>query len=284
MITTPEWWDIKRGDRIPQLFGYGVFEGTCIPPKWAEYTNRSYVTKVIVPSTHTKNAFIKGGTKEDKIVVIPHGVNLESFYPKDRPKNDYYRFLFVGGWAQGENDRKGLEILLRAFCAEFKPEEKVELFLKINSSYQDPQVVINNLESLGLPKDRPRIQVTFDMVDDNRLAEVYRTSDCFVMPTKGEAFCMPCLEAMACGLPVIATDFGGQTDYLPKEGLIKIEKFIPATGEPWIYEWAMWALPSQEHLQQLMRKAFNGELKGHPELAKDYSWKNTANKIVEMMK
>ncbi len=41
-------------------------------------------------------------------------------------------------------------------------------------------------------------------VDDERLADCYRAADVFVMPSSHEGFCIPVLEAMACGLPVIA--------------------------------------------------------------------------------
>ena len=285
MISAPEYWEVKAGDKIKNFIPIGIFEGTQVSPNWIRIAEKDFVTKLIVPSEHTKKAFESWQNEKvnKKLVIIPHGVSLNIFKPIERPKNEKFRFLFVGGWKTGIYDRKGLDIALKAFCAEFKPEEPVEFFIKFNMAYQDQNTVINNLNALNLPLERPKISLSFDQISEEKLVKVYQESDCFVMPTKGEAFCMPCLEALATGLPVIATDFGGQTDYLPKEGLIKVEKFIPATAEPWIYEWAKWAIPSQSHLQELMRKAFNGELKGNLEITKNYSWNNEAKKIVELL-
>src|SRR5262249_28194243 len=48
----------------------------------------------------------------------------------------------------------------------------------------------------------------------NNLASLYNACDVFVSLTASEGFCLPFLEALACELPVIAPDFGGQKDYL----------------------------------------------------------------------
>lgn len=49
--------------------------------------------------------------------------------------------------------------------------------------------------------------------DDSKLAQIYRAMDVFALPTMGEGFGLPILEAMACGVPVIATDYSGHLDY-----------------------------------------------------------------------
>ena len=283
MIVTPEWLEVKSGDRIKKLCCYGVFEGTKVPPYWVDIAKKDYVYKIIVPSQHTKQAWINGGLSENKLIIIPHGYN-PVFKPEGKKKfnDDVFRFLFVGGWRNGPFDRKRVDLLVRAFCAEFKPEEKVELFLKFNMAYQDQNNIVNQLNILNLPEKRPKIALSFDTVPDEGMAEMYRSCQCFINPTMGESFSIPNLEAVACGVPSLATNFGGQTDFLPKEWLIAIDKMIPAPAEPWIYSWAEWAVPDMLDMQRHMRKAFNGELKGNPELTKGLTWENTARKIKEL--
>ena len=61
-------------------------------------------------------------------------------------------------------------------------------------------------------------------VSDAELPSFYNAADLFVLPSKsGEGLPLVSLEAMACGLPVIATDVGGVREILP-EGY---GKFVP---------------------------------------------------------
>ena len=45
-------------------------------------------------------------------------------------------------------------------------------------------------------------------------AALFRVADCFVLPTHGEGWCRPCMEAMAAGLPAIVTGWSGHTDFM----------------------------------------------------------------------
>lgn len=307
MINLPPYWSVKSGDRT-KFHGFCVFEGDKLPPGWVKTMNKDFVTSVLVPSNHTKLACEASGINKP-IHVIPHGVDTSIYHPNYTkvpvPPEDENKFnlLYLGGYKDGERDRKGLDIALRAFCAEFKPEEKVIFRAKINPAYCPPNQVDprtgmcfhckQNLESLKLPPidQRPRVVLINGYFNDKELAQLYASHDALVAPSKAEAFNLPCLEAMACGTPVIATNYGGQTDYISTENgyLINVEKMEPATGETWLYEDVNWARPSQKHLQEIMRYCYEHqeEVKQKKtkalETANKYTWQNSAKALLKVL-
>jgi len=93
-----------------------------------------------------------------------------------------------------------------------------------------------------------------DTVSYKQLPDVlYNQGDVFVSPTMGDAFNIPCLEALACGLPVITTNFGGQVDYVnDKNGWLIDYDLVPVTWDI-NYESNQWAKPNIGMLRKTLR-------------------------------
>ena len=267
-----------------------VFEGENIPKWWSMILNDFKM--FFVPSQHTLDAC---GENKNKGVIIPHGFN-EKIFKKTEPmmdlKDDRFTFLYVGGWAQGENDRKNLVFLLRAFSEEFKADEKVKLIVKINSCYNQPNFNPGaEIEKINLPKERPPVIITNANMPEIAMAKLYSTADIFVCPTRAEAFGMPFLESLACGVPVIAGGFGGQLTMCSNDcGYILDDfKLVPSKDRDICYEGINWAEYNMEQLKKFMREAFNNpELckeKGRKglEIAKDFTWAHSAKKVIEVL-
>jgi glycosyltransferase involved in cell wall biosynthesis len=291
MISFPEYWKVKSGDRLPAFIGYGVWEGDRISKSWETHINQSkFINEIWVPSEHTKKAF---SVVDKPIYVVPHGVDPYVFkIDRTIKKADEFTFLYVGGWKDGEADRKGMDIAMRAFCAEFKKGEKVKLICKVNMAYQDPQTVLNNVQKLNLPSpdSRPEIQVHFQNYPEKELVKFYQSADVFVAPYKADAFNMSVAESMACGCFPIATRFGGPEDYM-KYGTLIGGELIPSTGGM-MYEGVKWMQPDQKELQYCMRSSFEagretiqatGEL-ASKHIRENYTWEKTAEKAIERMK
>ena len=63
------------------------------------------------------------------------------------------------------------------------------------------------------------------------MAALYKSCDCFVLASRAEGFGIVYLEALACGLPVIATGWGGQTCFLNGNNSLLVEyRHVPAQG------------------------------------------------------
>jgi glycosyltransferase involved in cell wall biosynthesis len=90
----------------------------------------------------------------------------------------------------------------------------------------------------------------------------------FVLPTKGEGWGLPILEAMACELPCIVTDYSGLTEYANDDNcyLIRVHEMKKVEDPEFFhpaFDWGQWAQPDTEHLRHLMRFVYE-----HPDYAR----------------
>lgn len=304
VIQMPNQWCYTYNMRPKKFAGFGVFEGTEAPRHWAEEVNKKEVDLVFVPSKHTKEAFMKAGAEQQKIRIVPHGVDTKLFKPNAPipvgfPKNELkgFNFLYVGGWVDGVNDRKGLDILLKAYTDEFKHGEDVYLIAKLNLAYSRPGWNIGQeVAKLGLKKKGERAEFTIMGNKDQNIsytheemAGIYALGDVHVCPTKGEAFGMNFLEAMACGVPNIFTKFGGQNDFCNEENGWGLDyELKPATGG-YLYEQSLWANVKVDDLRKKMRYCFDHRdevkkkgLQGVKD-AQAFTWDESAKACVEAL-
>ena len=143
-------------------------------------------------------------------VVIPNGVDVERFHPDVRPMEQFVdgrpNILFVGRLEK----RKGLTHLLDAFA--WVKRDIPEARLIIVGAYDDLEKIPFVLQShyLGLS------DVHFvGRVSDDELARYYGTADVFCAPSTGmESFGIVLLEAMASGVPTVASDIDGYRDVM----------------------------------------------------------------------
>jgi len=275
----PQYW---RGG-FGKLIGHFVHEGTRLFPDWAGYLNK--VEKLWVPSNATKNLF-RWNDVTVPIKVIPHGIN--NLYKPKESKNDEFLFLSVNSWTGMPGDRKGTDLLIRAFNEEFKQDEPVKLLLKISTFWRRG---INFMEAVMNITKKPNKNILFNdaYVPEKELVKYYQKADCFVSPTRGEAFGLTILNAMACGLPVLVTKDinSGHMDFC-RDYAYWIETSGVCDGDPTFYfPGNKLAEPDLEDLKAKMRWMYENKdkirkrgLKSSSYVRKNFSWDKTAKEIL----
>ena len=203
--------------------------------------------------------------------------------------NKPFVFLVQKGWRGTMWDRGGVQFCLLAFAQEFSKNENVKMIVKLNPAYINPEIIGQSIQQLNLPEDRAQININCDAVPFDKLPLLYNQADCFVCATRAEAFNLPGMEAMACGLPTIQTNFGGQTDYMTIENSKIINYDLEEVKEDIMYEEAKWATPKIESIRENLRWAFNNQdkIKEMGKLAeedsKNWTWDKSAEKIISVL-
>lgn len=247
--------------------GITMLECDRLPQTWVERCNQ--MDQVWVPSTFNHATFISSGVDPQKIKVVPIGVDVDRFHPSIPPMKIRERkgdFLFLSNfeWIS----RKGYDLLLRAYLEEFTASDPVTLVIKTYDGSQfDPHGAKMRREWEEMIKrygivHPPSLKLITDGMAYEEIPSFYTAGDCYIIPTRGEGWNLPALEAMSSGLPVITTDWSAHLDFVNEENgyLIQVDKLepIPAYGIPndKIYSGALWAVPSYSDLRKWMRHAF----------------------------
>jgi glycosyltransferase involved in cell wall biosynthesis len=189
------------------------------PVEWVRDA-RLCADRVWVPSDYVRNQFVAGGMPSGIVEVVPNGFDPARFSPEgealDLPRRASCTFLFVGGtiW------RKGTDLLVAAWDQAFGPDDDVMLVIKDfgTGTWYRGQTLQSELRRYATRTDIAPVIYLDQEVSSPEIASLYRAADVLVVPYRGEGFCLPALEAMACGLPVIHTGTGPTAEFVPDAG------------------------------------------------------------------
>jgi glycosyltransferase involved in cell wall biosynthesis len=184
------------------------------PPAWAAKI-RADCDELWVHSRWTRAQAIASGIEADRVRIVPHGIDETLFRP-DGPAhplttNRRFRFLFVGATVV----RKGVDILLAAYDRAFGPRDDVCLVIKDHPGdvFYRGASLGNEIRARAADPQRPALEYLDAHFTPARLAALYRACDVAVFPYRAEGFCLPALEALASGIPLIVPRFGACLDY-----------------------------------------------------------------------
>jgi glycosyltransferase involved in cell wall biosynthesis len=255
------WLDLSSavGDRVVWRT---MFETSSLPSPWVKQAE--VADEVWVPSTFNIRTFSGAGVARSKLRRIPEPIDTMRFDPDKASPTQLpvqgFVFLSIFSW----DLRKGWDILLRAYVEEFSAQEPVALVIKaapLNSSVSEIQrQVCDFLVQIGNPR-MPQLLLLTEDVPPEEMPSLYRAADAFVLPSRGEGWGRPYMEAMAMGLPTIGTRWSGNLDFMTDCNSYLIDCSIEivspmAARELPHYSQQYWAQPSVAHLRELMRTVF----------------------------
>jgi glycosyltransferase involved in cell wall biosynthesis len=258
-VQTGHWWAV----------GATGFPTDRVPAAWVPALNA--MDEIWVPSAFNAETFARSGVVRDRIHVVPLAspVLRRPADPGRRYRLDTARsrrFLSVTRL----EERKAWKELLRAWLEAFAPGDDVALVLWIEPDAREPvdsDALVARIAAwiaeLGRdPADIPEITVVAEPLDPGQVADLMAQCQAFVLPSRGESWCQPMMEAFAMGLPVVATRFGGALAYLndenaflvDPEGLVAVSD--EAARERPHFRGHRWAEPGHDSLVRSMRRIF----------------------------
>lgn len=186
------------------------------------------IDHILAISSLSKKALIMEGYPEEKITVVPHGLDLEKFKPgkKDETlgkrlglERDDFVILSVGRlvWEKGFAD---LILAAKKLLEDKDLKGKNLKFLFLGEGLQKSELV-GLAERLGVRK-----KVIFSPnFPYSKMPKIYNQADALVLasiliPTWQEQFGMVLIEAMACGIPVVSTKTGGIPETVGEAGIL----------------------------------------------------------------
>jgi len=185
-----------------------VFE-TTKPPDFIMDVCKS-ADQVWVPTSWGRDVLLSQGLDRGHVQVVHEGVNSDVFYPRlGLNSSDPFIFLFVGKY----ETRKCLEETMQAFAQVYRDDTTVQLVIKTGYFLQDPERC-TRLMQLHTDLGCNNIQIIYSGVTGQDMWNLYRGANAFVLPSRGEGWGLPLIEAAAMGVPIISTCWSGPTEFL----------------------------------------------------------------------
>lgn|GEM_PF-1559821 len=291
--------DFRRVEGARAIVQILPWEYGALPRAWVEGLRANGADEVWTPTEYCRTMFLAAGIAPERVAVVPNGIDPERFSP-DRAVEPYplptrkaFTFLYLGGALP----RKGVDVLLAAYRRAFTRDDDVALVLKLFGTRTFYQLEDGGAALRAFADDpaAPELVLIEDELTDEDVVRLYRTCGALAFPYRGEGFGLPMLEALACGLPVIATAGGAADAFLDDEVAYRIPaarvplsgamRGEPLAGEGW------WLEPDAAALAATMRHvaAHPGEARakaarGAECVRRDWTWERAAELAAERLR
>ena len=249
---------------------------------WSEKNAMEYADAVIAVSRGMKSAILDAYPRidADKVHVVLNGIDTELWQPR---QGSYFDELGVdrdrplAAFVGRITKQKGVEHLLRA-ARSFDPD--IQLILCAGAP--DTPEIKERVEGLveTLREERDGVWWIQEMLDKDRVQQVYTAADVFVCPSIYEPLGIVNLEALACGTAVVASDVGGIPEVV-QDGetgrLVHYDESAPRDFEEGLAEAVNDIIGSAGAAEKM------GTL-GRTRAADEFSWSTIASQTLQVYK
>ncbi|CUG93173.1 mannosyltransferase, putative [Bodo saltans] len=277
------------------LVGRSMYEFSRINAEHIAIANRM-ADEIWVPAQFVYHSYLSSGAKKSKLVIVPEAIDTHTFNPDTAkkiqmpPKDLFhmcnrlvtaadvqksYTFLSDFKW----EPRKGWDVLFESYFRAFTKSDNVVLFVMTHIWFSGgPETygwannitwIMQDLEDFMRTKttlyDNPTITranlpsfcIISQSLAASEIAALYNSVDAFAYTTRGEGWGLPAMQAMSMGLPVMATNFGGVTEFMKpfNSFLVQVDGVVEIPFDS-VYGWSFgtkWAEPSINEAVQLFR-------------------------------
>ncbi|MCW2313984.1 FkbM family methyltransferase [Rhodoferax antarcticus] len=267
------------------------WEETAVPVETVSHINENF--DAVLVATHFVKRVLRNSGCRLPVFVIPIGIDhlvspdvapLEEIKPAP---DTAFRFLHVSSVFE----RKGVDVLLKAFFDQFSAGDAVELYIK---TFPNPHNhVREQLDALRRGRtNAPKVIIDEEPLGDAGMLALYRSAQALVLPTRGEGFNLPAAEGLALGLPVIVTGYGAHLDFCTRATTLLVPFHFSRSMSHLKSAEACWVEPDALALGDQMRQLRSEVMSDDDGLARrrqagiehvrqTYTWQQSARAVLE---
>ena len=245
--------------------------------RWKRFTkNRFYsftrmqtkvaqkLPRILTVSTNSFDDIVADhGISPDRLHIVHVGVDSSQFIPLPEVSVVPGRLMTT---ASADVAMKGLAFLLEALAKLRTENPNIHLIVIGKPKYDSKATAL--IEDLKLENHIEFISG----VPDEKIVELYSTAELAIVPSLYEGFSLPAIEAMSCGVPLIATTGGALPEVVGEDGVTALH--VPPGDAVALANKIRWAL-DQSSLRETVGQ------QGRSRVVSNYSWHSTAAKTVE---